>query len=117
MNEKQLLDAIRGIVKEEISSVREETTSLEERLTSQISELREDLTAQNRHTRILVEQEYGKIRKLLHEDYSGVAEAARKGVALVEPVKELQGKALGYDRALENHNQKITELEKKAANE
>lgn len=100
MDEKQLLDAIRGIIREETESIvtkklAEQTTTLEERMTK---------------IEVSYENNTRKILNLLQEDYSRVAQAAAK----TEDYDEVRDTVKDHDRALKNHNQRITELEKKA---
>lgn len=92
MDGQQLLDAIRGIVREETEN---QTKVFEKRLT------RLEVSYENQTQQIL---------NLLREDYSRVAGAAAK-VADYDDVKRRVGE---HQSALESHNQRLTTLEKKA---
>lgn len=115
MDEKQLLEAIRGIVQEETGKIVDNRlNSFREEISGQINGLREEMSSHNRETRILVENGYKRIENLLREDYGRVADFAAKGAAVAESHKELKGTVADHDRALQNHNQRITKLEKQA---
>jgi len=92
MDEKQLLDAIRTIVREETAA---QTEIIEERMT------RLEVSYENQTQQIL---------NLLREDYSRVADAAAK----TADYADVKSQVVDHQRALENHNKRITELEKKA---
>lgn len=61
-------------------------------------------------TRTLIETGFKKIENLLREDYGRVADAANK----VHDYDAVKGKVAEHDRALQSHNNRIEELEKKA---
>lgn len=118
MDDKQLLEAIRGIVQQEVSSqvngLREEMTGEFSRVRADMTSLREELTGQNRETRILIENSTKRIENLLREDYGRVADAAAKGAAAADRQDEIKSTVSDHDHALQNHNKRITDLEKKA---
>ena len=109
MDEKQLLEAIRGIVREETAV---QTEAAENRLRAEIAGLatREEMTKQNNETRVLIENSFQKIQNLLEEDYGRVADAAAK----TADYDDVKSQVAEHRSALENHSQRLTELEKKA---
>lgn len=126
MDEKQLLEAIRGIVQEEtgkiinekigvldnkIDGLREEMTGQINGLSSHIDSLQEEMTSHNRETRIIIENGYKRIENLLHEDYGRVEKNAAKGAALVECHEELKSTVADHNRALIDHKERIEKLE------
>lgn len=136
MDDRQLIEAIRAIIKEETSALDEKMTnqvsSLREEVADQVSNLRdemagefssvredmtglrEEMTTQNRQTHVLIENKFDEIRNLLREDYGRVADAAAKGAAVAESHQEILGTVKDHDNALQNHNKRITVLEGKA---
>lgn len=61
-------------------------------------------------TRTLIENGYQRIENLLREDYGRVAAAADK----VRDYDNVKSKVAEHDSALQSHNTRIKELEKKA---
>lgn len=119
MDDKQLLDAIRGIVREETKGiVAEQLSEQTGRLGERMARLEESNSGQigrleERMTRLEVSYENNteKILKLLREDYSRVSAAAAK----TGDYGEIKGMVRDHDRALANHNRRITDLEEKNA--
>ena len=107
MDEKQLLDAIGKLMDDKIGVLREEVAG-------QINTVREEMNEQNRQTRVVVENGYKRIENLLREDYGRVSEAAAKGAAAADSQKDIASTVADHTRALENHNERIAELEKQA---
>ena len=111
MEDKQLLEAMAALL--------EPVTKRLDDIQSELSEVKatmatkEEMTRQNGETRILVENGYKRIENLLREDYGRVADAAAQGAAAAESQKELQSTVSDHDHALQNHNQRIAELERK----
>ena len=97
MDEKQLLLAIAQIVDEKTSGLatREDIAELKSRMTSL------ELSYENKTDQIL---------NLLREDYSRVADAAAK----TADYDDVKSQVAEHRSALENHSQRLTELEKKA---
>lgn len=118
MDERLLLEAIGKMMDNKIGALREEITGLiadgQKEMSGHIENLREEMTRQNNETRVLVENGYKRIENLLRENYSRIADAAARGAAAAESHKELQSTVSDHDHALQNHNQRITELERKA---
>lgn len=94
MDDTQLLEALRSIVREETSH-----------LATQVS-----VDENDRHLRMLIENSMSKIENLLREDYGRVAGAATK----VADYDKVKNKVFEHQTALENHNNRLIELEKKA---
>lgn len=92
MDEKPLLDAIRSIVREETAA---QTEIIEERMTK---------------LEVSYENQTQQILNLLREDYSRVADATAK----TADYDDVKSQVAEHRSALENHNQRLTELEKKA---
>lgn len=103
MDEKQLLQAIAQMIDEKTSGLatREDLAGLA---------TREEMTRQNNETRVLIENSFQKIQNLLEEDYGRVANA----VAKTADYDDLKSTVSEHRNALVNHNERLTELEKKA---
>ena len=104
MDEKLLLEAIEKMMDEKINGLRDEVTGL-----------REEMTRQNNETRVLVENGQQRIENLLREDYSRVESNAKKGATVADSYEETQSRINDLEHAAINHNERIMELEKKAA--
>ena len=106
MDEKQLLEAIRGIVRGEAAA---QTEIIEERLTKVEAGLA-NVSAGQTKLEVSYENQTQQILNLLREDYSRVADAAAK----TADYDDVKSQVAEHRNALENHSQRLTELEKKA---
>lgn len=97
MDEKQLLAAIGQLIDEKIAGLA----------------TKEDIERAERQMRVVVENGYQRIENLLREDYSRVAGAAAKGAAAADTQAEIKSTVADHNRALQNHNERLTTLEKK----
>lgn len=106
MDENQLLDAIRAIIKEETAA---QTETIEKRLT-QVETGLAKVDAGQTKLEVSYENQTQQILNLLREDYGRVASSVSK----TADYDEVKSTVAEHRSALENHNQRITELEKKA---
>lgn len=74
------------------------------------SSLRAVMDEKDRQLHVLFENSVSRIENLLREDYGRVAASAAK----VADYDEVKSKVSEHQSALENHNERLTELEKKA---
>lgn len=124
MDDKQLLDAIRGIVQEETVKIVDAKlsglgASADKNVVDLETSIDEKLAANNevllRGVNVIVENKYQEILNLLKEDYSPVAETARKTALQVQDYPEMRGQMKTIQNAVQNCNERITALETKAA--
>lgn len=109
MENTELLQAMQAMMKEEIGSLREEMAELRENMDEQFTRLRK--VANNADMK--ADKFFQRIQNLLEEGYAPVADAAwsvEEKVADYEEVKSRQG---DHERAIQQHNERLTELEKK----
>lgn len=116
MDDKQLLDAIRGIVQEETGRiVDEKLTANNEALMQRVdTSIDEKLAANNKvlvdRVNVVVENKYDEILKLLREDYTPI----RERVAEFSDYSQVKSQVADHDRALQGQRKEIDELKKKA---
>ena len=95
MIDNDMLAAIGQLMDEKLSKLEEGQGQLAERMT---------------RLEVSYENNTQKILNLLQEDYSRVAAAAAK----TGDYEEVKSTVSDHERALKNHNERLTELEKKA---
>ena len=124
MDDKQLLDAIRGIVQEEtVKIVDAELSGLgvsaDKKVVDLETSIDKKLAANNeillRGVNVIVENKYQEILNLLKEDYSPVAETARNTAQQVQDYPEMRGQMKTLQNAVQNCNERLTALEDKKA--
>jgi len=99
MDEKQLLQAIGQMMDEKLGEMRTEMHDIKKEMSERMTRLE-----------VSYENNTEKILDLLREDYSRVATAAAK----TGDYDEVKSMVKDHNKALVNHNQRITDLEKKA---
>ncbi len=112
-NDRQLRELISTLATQEtVANLSTQVVQNDEQLRELISSLATQKTVDenNRHLRVLIENSMSRIENLLREDYGRVAGAAKK----VADYDEVKGAVTRHESALENHNKRLTELEKKA---
>lgn len=106
---QQLRVMMNEVVSEQLEPMRADIAAVKETMATKA-----DLEKTERELRVLIENGPEKVAQLLREDYSRVADAAAQGATAAAGQQELKSQVADHDHALQNHAQRLAELEKKA---